>query len=72
MLGIRIELFDGRIFYKISPIHHDHSFGQASDNPQVMGDPDDCQADTIAQPLNQFNELCLDRYVESCCGLIRD
>ena len=69
MKGFIKESINICILDNIAGIHDDQLFGQSSDDPQVVGDPNDGHADIVLEPIHQVNDLSLDGDVQGSGGL---
>ena len=53
-------------------VHHHHPVGVAGDDTQVVGDEQHRHAELVLQPIEQLENLCLNRHVEGRRGLVGD
>ena len=57
----------------LSPgVHDHHAVGSAGDHPHVVRDQDDPHAELALEPVEQLQDLGLDRHVERGGGLVGD
>ncbi len=67
------EYLLGRIGFDDLPVrHHADILRHFTDDAKIMGDQQDCHAETLLQVRQKFQNLRLNGHVESGCRLVRD
>ena len=55
-----------------SRVHHNHAIGVARNDAEVVRNQQDRHAQLVLEPVEELEDLCLDRYVERGGGFVRD
>ncbi|MCU1283930.1 MAG: hypothetical protein JWO13_280 [Acidobacteriales bacterium] len=66
------DLFDVAGFDDLAAVHDGDSFGDARDDAEVMRDEEHGQAESLAEVVEEIENLCLDGDVERCGGFVGD
>ncbi len=76
-LGIRVarplvDLMLRAVLDDLAQVHHRNAVAEVPDDPEVVGDEDEGNAEVAAQPVEQVDDLRLDRHVKGRDGLVGD
>ena len=66
------DLFCGTALHDLARVHHANVVGEARDDRQIMGNPDNRSPRPVCQITHLRQNLSLDRDVERRCRLVRD
>ena len=72
VLGRLVEVFDPRLFNDLTPVHHQYTIGQPGDYTEIMGDPDHRGTESVAQAVNDLDDLSLHCDVKRGGWLVSD
>ena len=72
MAGVVVDLIHGAQLHQLAQIHDGHAVAQMLDHRQVMGDEHVGQVQLLLQLLQQVQDLCANRHVQSGDRLVAD
>src|SRR5712664_3333743 len=72
MAGAAVQLTPGRYLHDLAEVHHRNSVGDVLDHRQVVRDEEVGEVELRLEPLEQVDDLCLDRDVEGRDWLVAD
>jgi len=60
------------VLHELAGVHHGHLAGCLGDDAQIVGNEDHRCPQFALKLFHEFQDLCLNRYIKSGCGLIGD
>ena len=72
MLWLVEDFVEGGVLDDLARVHHEHPVGDLGDHAEVVGDDDDGEVALAIEPVDQLQDLGLDRHVERRGRLVGD